>query len=81
MKDMLPKGLSSFLKNPDMQKLACVVVAILIAVVILIYFNVIEGMVSDLADSVGAESEKKDKNNNLMIDAKELVKKITGMAS
>ena len=78
---MLPKGLSSFLKNPDMPKLACVVVAILIAVVILRYFNVIEGMVSDLADSVGAESEKKDKNNNLMIDAKELVKKITGRAS
>ena len=78
---MLPKGLSSFLKNPDMPKLACVGVAILIAVVILRYFNVIEGMVSDLADSVGMESEKKDKNNNLMIDAKELVKKITGRAS
>ena len=45
---MLPKGFSTFLKNPDMPKLACVVVAIFLAVLILRYFKVIEGMMSDL---------------------------------
>ena len=40
---MLPKGFSTFLKNPDMPKLACVVVAIFLAVLILRYFKVIEG--------------------------------------
>lgn len=48
MKNMLPKGFSTFLKNPDMPKLACVVVAIFLAVLILRYFKVIEGMVSDI---------------------------------
>ena len=45
---MLPKGFSTFLKNPDMPKLACVVVAVFLAVLILRYFKVIEGMMSDM---------------------------------
>tara|TARA_Y100000992_G_scaffold255788_1_gene189070 strand:- start:385 stop:654 length:270 start_codon:yes stop_codon:yes gene_type:complete len=53
MKNMLPKGFSTFLKNPDMPKLACVVVAIFLAVLILRYFKVIEGMVSDLGVGEG----------------------------
>ena len=55
---MLPKGFSTFLKNPDMPKLACVVVAIFLAVLILRYFKVIEGMMSDLGVGGGKVAEK-----------------------
>ena len=50
---MLPKGFSTFLKNPDMPKLACVVVAIFLAVLILRYFKVIEGMANGMMSDIG----------------------------
>ena len=50
---MLPKGFSTFLKNPDMPKLACVVVAVFLAVLILRYFKVIEGMASGMMSDLG----------------------------
>ena len=53
MKNMLPKGFSTFLKNPDMPKLACVVVAIFLAVLILRYFKVIEGMANGMMSDIG----------------------------
>ena len=53
MKNMLPKGFSTFLKNPDMPKLACVVVAIFLAVLILRYFKVIEGMANSMMSDIG----------------------------
>ena len=59
---MLPKGFSTFLKNPDMPKLACVVVAVFLAVLILRYFKVIEGMavdaMSDLSVGGGGRRER-----------------------
>ena len=53
MKNMLPKGFSTFLKNPDMPKLACVVIAIFLAVLILRYFKVIEGMANQVMGGGG----------------------------
>ena len=61
---MLPKGFSTFLKNPDMPKLACVVVAIFLAVLILRYFKVIEGMASDLMSDIEGYGPKKEKQPN-----------------
>mgnify|MGYP001338523251 CR=1 FL=1 len=53
MKNMLPKGFSTFLKNPDMPKLVCVVVAVFLAVLILRYFKVIEGMANGMMSDIG----------------------------
>lgn len=58
MKNMLPKGFSTFLKNPDMPKLACVVVAIFLAVLILRYFKVIEGMANGMMSDLGVGGGK-----------------------
>ena len=61
MKNMLPKGFSTFLKNPDMPKLVCVVVAVFLAVLILRYFKVIEGMMSDIGGGEGHGGGHSDK--------------------
>ena len=50
---MIPKGFSNFFKNPDMPKLACVVIAVFLAILILRYFKVIEGMAASM---VGVET-------------------------
>jgi len=44
MKKYLPKGLNSFLKKPTLPKLACIALALFLAVFLLRYFKVIEGM-------------------------------------
>ena len=54
MKNILPKGLSAFLKNPDMSKLVCVVIAVFLAVLILRYFKVIEGMSDATSEMLGS---------------------------
>lgn len=53
MKDILPKGFSNFLKNPDISKLVCVVIAVFLAVLILRYFKVIEGMSDATSEMMG----------------------------
>ena len=58
---MLPKGFSNFLKNPDMPKLACVAIAVFLAILILRYFKVIEGMASDLMSDIEGYGPKKEK--------------------
>ena len=58
MKNMLPKGFSTFLKNPDMPKLVCVVVAVFLAVLILRYFKVIEGMANGMMSDLGVGGGK-----------------------
>ena len=55
---MLPKGFSTFLKNPDMPKLVCVVVAVFLAVLILRYFKVIEGMANGMMSDLGVGGGK-----------------------
>ena len=52
MKNILPKGFSDFLKNPDMSKLVCVVIALFLAVLILRYYNVIEGMSDNITSEM-----------------------------
>ena len=60
---MLPKGFSNFLKNPDMPKLACVAIAVFLAILILRYFKVIEGMASDLMSDIEGYGSKKEKHS------------------
>tara|TARA_A100001015_G_scaffold82732_1_gene91758 strand:+ start:1302 stop:1568 length:267 start_codon:yes stop_codon:yes gene_type:complete len=86
MKDMLPKGFSEFLKNPDMSKLVCVVIAVFLAVLILRYFKVIEGM-SDFTSEMmrggagaggggrGSDGHS-DKKENMLPDPSALMKKL-----
>ena len=89
MNDMLPKGLTAFLKNPDMSKLVCVVIAIFLAVLILRYFNVIEGMANDImkggsdgrVGGVGGGGGRgsgghSDKKENILPDPSALMKKL-----
>lgn len=61
---MLPKGFSNFLKNPDMPKLACVAIAVFLAILILRYFKVIEGMASDLMSDIEGYGPKKEKHSD-----------------
>ena len=75
MKNMLPKGFSTFLKNPDMPKLVCVVVAVFLAVLILRYFKVIEGMANGMmSDLGGGDSDKPPKET--MLGSSDLMAKI-----
>ena len=85
MNDMLPKGLTAFLKNPDMSKLVCVVIAVFLAVLILRYFNVIEGMANDImrggVGGVGGGGGRgsgghSDKKENMATDPSALMKKL-----
>ena len=72
MNDIFPKGLIAFLKKPDMPKLVCLVIAIFLAVLILRYFKVIEGMVNDYStgntnsdtEGYGGKHHKKKHSNN-----------------
>ncbi len=82
---MLPKGLTAFLKNPDMSKLVCVVIAVFLAVLILRYFKVIEGMANDImrggvggAGGGGGRGSggHSDKKENMVPDPSELMKKL-----
>ena len=74
---MLPKGFSNFLKNPDMPKLACVAIAIFLAILILRYFKVIEGMASDLMSAKEQNSDKPPKNDiATAMDPTKLMEKI-----
>ena len=80
---MLPKGFSNFLKNPDMPKLACVAIAVFLAILILRYFKVIEGMASDLMSDTEGYGPKKEKHSGphsdkmtTMMDPTKLMEKI-----
>lgn len=68
---MLPKGFSTFLKNPDMPKLVCVVVAFFLAVLILRYFKVIEGMANDVMGKMGKMGKMGDSNGDSDNEPKE----------
>ena len=76
---MLPKGLTAFLKNPDMSKLVCVVIAVFLAVLILRYFKVIEGMENDIMRGGGGgrgSDGHSDKKENMLPDPSALIKKL-----
>ncbi len=80
---MLPKGFSAFLKNPDMSKLVCVVIAVFLAVLILRYFKVIEGATNMMRGGAGTgvgggrgSGGDSEKTENIVTDPSVIMKKL-----